>query len=507
MRGKLCVLAAVSALLCMSCGANEQKLDENLTIENVSPMGSVGGVIFDAVTDAPIGGGVDVTLIAGGEEPFTTTTDENGYFMVSEVPASGDVIVMVSAEGYFSAQITKSFVNAAGDFPVQNAILSIGPIGLIPANSSMTVRLFSEHGEPVEGVSLSATTAVKYMDMTNGNAYPIGKVTLDATSDAEGRAVFNNLPDYIGLGTMVGDHLNVKVPPIDMNGNGSYDYPGGSHVLYYGSTSNPERVLYLQSNYPSNLRVEYSNVAGLENPSAVPSTLPVNGPVHVLFNLPIDGSNLHVKLVDEFDTETVQTDKTVDGNYLTITFQQALAAGAKYHLRIHAVSSVGNNYYQRDFYSPLYTTPTEPLEITGMVRDTSIDPTNPDFVVYFNQPIGTGSGAMNQNLYGARCVLWFDVNIGTNVGVGNDPGEWGYDSCNIGANYGFRGDEGAIAMPGFYASGYTTRWRFTAPQVNGQPMSQDTKYYLIFSEISDQNYVVTTPSGQVARDFMAEEIP
>mgnify|MGYP006289392057 CR=1 FL=1 len=508
MRCKACALVLVmAAALWANCSSDKQTLDENLTVDNVTPLGSVGGVVLDAVTQAPVAGGVDVTVLSGGGEPITTSTDGNGYFLVTDVPASGNVIVMIQSDGYYSAQLNGAFNNAAGNFPVDNAILSLGPIGLIPANRSMTLRLVSETGEAVPNVSLTATTNVKYLDMTDGGAMSVGRVTVDATANSDGVATFNGLPDYIGLGNLVDDTLFVKIPPIDTDGDDIYEYPGGSFWFNYGNTGGPERIVELVTNYPTNLAVDYSNVAALESTAALPTTLPIAGPIHVLFNIPIDENSLYVRVFNEFETETIQTETVVDGRSLTINFPQPLGAGAKYHLQIHAVSSVGNQISEKDFYAPFYTAASEPLSIVSVVRDTDSDPMMPDFVVHFNQPIGTGNNGRNQNFYNSRCVLWFDTEIGATVGVGNDPGEWGADSCSIGAAYAFKGDEEVVGMPGAYPSGYTTRWRFTAPQSGGQPMTQGTQFYIIFSEIAEGAYVITTPNGEVVHDFMAQQIP
>lgn len=507
MKSRAFVLAVLT-LFFMGC-TGKTELEENLTVENVTPSGSVGGVVYDAVTEAPIAGGVDVTVIAGGEEPAITTTDSNGVFMVAEIPASGDVIVLLHAGGYMPAVLTRSFVNAAGNFPLGNAVLSIGPIGLVPADQSMTVRLISESGAPVPDVSISASTYVRYMDMTDGWALPVGTSTLDATSDSSGRAVFSGLPDYIGLGNNVDDTLMVKVPPIDYNGDGIFDYRGGSFFLSFGDTYDPERVIQLRNNYSTQLRIDYSNVDALEDSGSGPSIIPYNGPIHVLFNLPVDSETLHIELIDEFDTQKIGTQTSVDGKYLSITFEEALDPGAKYHLRIHAVAAVGDQLVQRDFYAPLYTAPNQPIEVASVARRviSSDVPPITEFEVRFNQPIGTGNHSVNQNFHSANCVLWFDVNIGENPNVGNDPGEWGYDSCNIGAAHAFRSQEQVVSMPGAYQSGYSSRWVFVAPNTPSGPLPQGTRFYIIFSGITNQSYVVTTPGGKVVGDIMAQPLP
>jgi hypothetical protein len=505
MQGKLKLAVLVLAAWGVALGAcddGKQELDENLRVDNTTPTGAVGGVVYDAVTEGPIAGGAEVTVIAGGYEPMVTTTDSAGYFLVEEVPASGNIVVLIKANGYYSINLNGRLENNAGDFPVENAILSLGPVGLVPANGSLPLRLMSENGAPIPNVALTATTQVRYMDYSSGTPMAAGKVTLSATADGQGRVTLSGLPDYAGLGSIVNDLITLSFPPIDQDGDGIYEYPGGDRNVYASNTQAPERVIVLDTFYNANLYVVSSTIQALEGGSSnVTTTIEPNGPIHVLFSLPIEESSLYVRVKDEFGQNTNETNTSVDGGLLTIDFPQPLESGAEYNLQIHAVSSVTDQYVDADLFAPFFTVPNEALQLLNMVRDPDTD----EIVLYFNQPIGTGNAGWNQNFYGEdRCVLWFGVELEGGDPNGLDAGEWGHPSCNLGAAYKLYADEEVPDMPGAYPSGFTTRWRFLPPNVSGGTAAPTgTPFYITFADVGNVNYLVTTPGGTVAHNFVS----
>lgn len=496
--GLTALLFAVWAVTLAGCGSEEQKIDESLRVDNTEPLGSVGGVVLNGVTEAPIVGGVEVTVIAGGHEPFTVTTDADGRFLVQEVPASGNVVVLLEAEGFLPTRLTGELDGEAGNFPVGNATLSIGPIGLVPATGTVSVRIVGENGDVIPDISLTGTTFVRYMDLSNGERMERGQVTVSATSNQAGLATFSGLPDFAGLGAEVNDTMMVTVPPVDYNDDGIYEYPGTTVWLNGLRTGGPERLITLNSGYATNLTVLSSTIAALEGMGGVPSTVPVNGPIYVLFNLPINEASLYVRVMDEFGENTMQVNTSVDGQLLTIDFPTALQAGAEYNMQIHAVSMVGDTILETDLFAPFFTASTETLAISAMEDD----PNSNDVIVYFNQPVGTGNTATNE-LYGANCVLWYNIDIDTGDTSTVDPGEYGADTCDIGggAIRGLRADEGVPDMPGASRSGYTTRWRFQPPLTGGGtpgPLPGTTEFKITFPDVSQPSRLVTTPDGVIA---------
>ncbi|PKN21378.1 MAG: hypothetical protein CVU65_16960, partial [Deltaproteobacteria bacterium HGW-Deltaproteobacteria-22] len=59
-------------VLAFACDDGKRTFSETVTVTPVDPLGTVGGVVFDASTDAPLAG-VTVTVISGGYT-FNATT-------------------------------------------------------------------------------------------------------------------------------------------------------------------------------------------------------------------------------------------------------------------------------------------------------------------------------------------------------------------------------------------------------------------------------------------------
>ena len=358
---KKTIVLMVLFLAAFSCSEGSNKLDENLTVERVTPVGSVGGVVFDAVTEAAINPdltAVNVSIIAGST-PQTTTTNQGGRFFFDEVSASGNVVVLVEAEGYFSAEMVGAFVNAAGNFPVDNSILSFPPIALIPvAADPLGIRLITEDGLPATGVFLTLRTQVRYLAFADGEYEPMGDVVVSATTDQDGKASFAGLPDFLVLGDRVEDAMTLTIPPVDVDGDGNYDYEGGSRLVYFFNAEGPERTVVLETGaeFTGALEIEASNLQELEGGSNdPPGTISPSGPIYVLFNLPVESGSLLVRVVDELDENTVEVNHTLDGRFMTINFPTPLAEGAKYHLAIHAMTNVGDSVREGNFYAPVFT--------------------------------------------------------------------------------------------------------------------------------------------------------
>lgn len=507
-RAKTCWLAVMCAagFVPGACGGGgDRDVDETLTVHDTHPTGSVGGLVLDAVTEGPVAGGAEVVVLAGGAEPQTATTGDDGTFMVDEVSASGNLVVMIEAAGYLPAQVEGGMDNAAGDYPVDNAVLTVGPIGLIPADGVLQLRLVTDTGVPLADVPLTLTTAVRFVTYQQGDPTACGRMVVPATTGADGRASFTGLPDYPGLGGLVDDTVLLTVPPVDLDADGAIDIPGTTRSLAANSAAGGERLVVLDSGLEEDLTVVSSNLSALQAAQRdVPTVLPTDGAIHAVFSLPVDPDALYVRVISDLDEAEVDLDAEADGRFVTVSFGQALAAGAKYHLQLHAVSTAGGWTRAGDFYAPFYTVPQGPPQVIDVRRD----PDDGEVVVEFDQPIGTGDASANRNFYGSRCVLWFDAELEGGDPNGLDPGEFGHPSCNLGAAYAFEGDERYASMPGAYLSGYTTRWRFSAPSSSGgTPLPSGTRFSVMFSNVTSESMLVTTPGGTLAPDFEDLAIP
>ncbi len=497
-------------LLASGCGSDTQKLDERVSVENANPTGSVGGLVYDGISQTPISSDTEVLVtVIAGDQTMTTTVDENGLFSLSDVPASGPVQVLVTADGYLSAHLTADFTNEAGEFPVSNAAVSLGPIGLIPATGSLSIQLFDDQGFPVTDAALTLTTKLRYLLWQEGRPMAMGTETVGGTSDSEGRAQFDGLPDYWSLGANVDDTVILTVPPLDYDGDGIYDFPGNEYPLSALHSNGPDRTIVLSSGFQQSLTILSSNVAALETNGnlTVPSVIAPDDSIRVVFSLPVDQDSLLVRVLDEAGENTIETSTTLSGRTLEISFASSLAAGSKFHLQIHATSSIGNQPVSGNFYAPLYTAAAEPPRVTDTDIDRDADPSevNHTILVFFNQPVGPGNP--NRTSYsGGYCVVWFNYDLDGTGRIGDIPPEVGSGSCNR-AGVVFSSAEKTADMPGARLSGFSSVWRISFPQDPQFPATSGGQLQLLFSGVTDTSRIFSTPDGHVVPDQLTVPIP
>ena len=506
------IASMFALLLATGCSSDTQNLNEKVSVENANPTGSVGGVVYDGLTQNPISSDaaeVHVTILAGGQK-LTATADEDGFFSISDVPASGPVQVLIEADGYLSAHMSAEFVNEAGEFPVDNASISLGPIGLIPATGHFTLHLYNDSGAPVAEAPLVLSTRLRWLLWDNGQPRSQGTVTTaPVTTGADGSVRFDGLPDYWTLGSAVDDTLVLTVPPLDYDGDGVFDFPGNEYTFTALHTNGPDQTLVLSSGYPQSLRILSSNVPALETSSAltVPSVIAPDATIRVVFSLPIDEATLLVRVVDEQGENSIETDTTVSGRTLGISFPTPLPTGSGFHLQIHATSSVTNHPVSGNFYAPLFTASTEPPRVTDLDVDPDADPSlvNPTLLVYFNQPVGPGNPS-RITYTGSSCVVWFNYDTNGTGQIGDVAPEVGYSTCNR-AGISFSSAEILVNMPSARLSGFSSVWRIAFPQDPQLNVPTGGQMQLLFSGVTDQTRVFSTPDGQVVPDQLAVPIP
>ena len=510
MRKTRVVGIVLAALPLLACGSDTQKLNEHVSVENAAPMGSVGGIVLDAVTGKPIPADtaeVNVTVVAGDQTLTATADPQTGLFSVSDVPASGPAQVVIDATGYLPAYLTAEFTNEAGEFPVSNAVASIGPVGLIPATGRLRLRILDHTGSPVVGLNPTLKTRVSYLLWQDGAFVSKGWIATKASSPSDGNGVvqYTELPDYAGLGNTVDPVVEITVPPVDGDGDGVFEYQGDTFYLNANESPGPEYTIVLDPSYNTNLRVRYSNVTGLETTSylSVPGTIAPDDSIYVVFSLPVSPDNYLVRMLKEDMSETVATQVEVDGEVMTITFPDGLDAGAKYHLQIHVVSAVADQPSEGNFYAPVYTRTEDPVRIVSLQRDA--DNPNRRIVVTFNQPIGTGNPSLN-TFSGSNCVIWFGFDIdATDVhpGTGDNPGEEGNDSCSV-SGLSFQSLEKVPALPGGRRTGFSTVWVIQLPDSPNYEFVTNGDFTLKFSRLTDTSHLPVTPDGQVVPDQSAQ---
>lgn len=476
-------LACIVSLALLSCG-------DSLEVENVDPQGSVGGLVYDAVTRQPLAG-VQIGLVAGGRSFEAQTSAEDGSFSFDGVPA-GDVIVSFTPpDGYQSAYLRGTLNNAAGDFPTGNATLTLGPIGLVPLSGSFGVRVLDQFGAPVSGYSVVVRTFAQYIDLSSGVASNRGETVVTATTDTNGYASLPAFPDFVGMGPSVNDSVLVLLPPMDADADGVYEYGGGDRLFSARTLTDPTPDVILSAGYTTQLQIRASTIpvlAGIGGSSPSAAVLGISDAVHISFNLPIQ-DDVAVTVSDEFGNPlATMPGLSVRDDNLTVNFGAApLMPGNEYNITVHAVASVGERMVSGDFGAPFFT---RAINDTVTVTAISRDPTTQVVSVTFSEPIGLGNSA-NNTFSGGNCVLYFNADLGGAGTIGDYPSELGATSCFVALSSNEPNPAGQAGL-----SGYTRHWQFTAPNNSGgSPLPSNTRVHILWDRVGSAGWRVERPDG------------
>jgi hypothetical protein len=467
---------------------------DSLDVNNVDPSGSVGGIVVDAVTRAPIEGAT-LSVLAGGDSFDAQTTDATGTFSFDDVPA-GDVLVSVAGpEGstYQAALIRDTMPAAAGEFPISGS-LTLGPIGLVPMSASFTARVLDLSGRPVSDYTVTARTFAQWVDISSGTGVNRGEIVMQATTDGSGYLSLSPFPDFFALGGGVSDTLHLSLPPNDSDGDMINDFAGGTQTLSLRSLGDVTPDIILDPSFSTQLTIRASTIGNMVSGGTNPTqtVVGISDSLHFTFNLPIE-QTVDVTVVDEQGTALdPQPGIAVSDDNLTVAFGSApLAPGEEYNVVIHAVSAVGEVRVSGDFPGRFFTAAINP---TVTVVNINRDPTTQQVDIEFDQPIGPVT-----SLSGANCVLFFAADLGGDIAIGDIAGELGNANCN--SNHTFASVE---PNPGgiYGTSGYTKFWRFTAPLAgNGNPLLSNTRVHIMFSHVTSTASIVERPDGSVVDDF------
>ncbi len=471
---------------------------DSLSVGNTSPTGSVGGLVVNAATGAPLAG-VAVTLIAGGTVLDPETTGDDGTFGFSSVPAGAVIATMVPPAGFLAATLRGDVPADAGEFPSGNQSLTLGPVGLVPADSTFKFRVLNEQGAPVDGYAIALETTVAWVSLADGTPDARGIQRYTTVTGADGFATVTGLPNYNVLGQGVNDALIAVLPPLDADTNGVYEFAGGVHTFNLRTLSDPTPDVVLDPNFVTALSVAASTISALEGgggPNTIPTVIDAGDPIYVKFNLPVESASLDARIVRE-DGTPVSPPPTiaVTGDLLTLELTSP-SAGSEYNLWIHVVTSVGDRIVEADFAAPFFVRSGAPrVTIVGSPVRMGTTATSP-IRITFSEPIGVGDPGLNV-LNPPNCVLFFNADLdGSGIPIGNAPGELGNPDCA----HAFRAVEPDPIGP-VGRSGYSTVWEFEPPAPSGAPLPPATALHLLFGRVPDPRYLMQRADGRTVADF------
>jgi hypothetical protein len=433
---------------------------------------------------------VSVSLLAGGRVFSPETTDAAGTFRFTDVPA-GDVIVTPTMAGYNPAMIRRTLASSAGEYPLGNGTLTLGPIGLLPQTESFAFRVLDPLGQPVSGYPVGIEVQVQFVDFATGVPDAEGQIFQQVQTDPDGYAIATGLPDFFALGSAT-DAVLVFLPPYDGDGDGVPEFPGGDAVFNLRSLD-PTPDVVLDEALAATLTVRASTIGRLSGAAGeTEAVLQTTDSVHVTFNLPIR-PQVTVELSDEQGApiDVPGANIAVRDDTLSIALSGlGLAGGAEYNLALHAVAAVGDRQAVGDFAAPFFTVPPmATVSASGTMRDGAQLVT-----LAFSEPVG----GLGTSLTGGDCVVYFAFDINGANGQGDYPNELGSASCDVQL---FPAEWDPPGLPG--GSGYTTRWQFYAPVQpgSGAPLPGGTGVHFLFDRVVSAPAVMQRADGRAVQNL------
>ncbi|MBW2732110.1 MAG: hypothetical protein JRH20_06920 [Deltaproteobacteria bacterium] len=480
------------ATLAVACGGDEDALG----INNVTPKGSVGGVIIDLSTGEPISG-VTVSVVAGAltlpPQDSPVVTDARGMFSVSDVPAGQVIVVLEPPSGYLPVRIQATLDDAAGEFPRDNATLSLGPIALAPLapeTSPFVVRLLLPSGAPASGVKASARVSFSWAMMRDDRPTAHGLTLVEAVSDGGGLLVLKGLPDLSRLAALDGqgginDQVQIWVPPVDVDNDGLFDFLGTSRTFQVNTMSTVLPTVVLNS-IVTQLDILATTIPGLDGTTGTRVLPSSSGPFFVAFNLPLDQKLTSATLYDGDGVEAEAPTLNIDGTLLTLNFTN-LVEGQEYNLNLRAVARANGNMVEKTLATPFFA-PTMGDEVTmSLTRESNL---HAQIKVTFNLPVGTGNSSQN-----SLPVVFVDYDLDEDGTKGNYPGEIGATSSNLTLTAREEDPPGLVGL-----SGYTRRWSFNLPSVTDGLLPSGTTVQF---HLAGRSPLITRASGELVDDFVA----
>ena len=502
------------ALLASQIACGDDDVSQALGVNNVSPLGSVGGIVLQADTMKPLKG-VKITIVAGGKtypaaDGTAVETDSEGIFAVNDIEAGNILVKMSAPSGYQGVTLSETIPNSAGEFPLANSTLSIGPIGLLPlatASQAFRVLLVTADGAPAPKITAHLRSGMSYVDFSTGNPVARGTHVVSAATNNLGKASFANMPDFNKLAGMVGiggltDLVRVRVPPYDSNNDNIMDFLGKETIYNVLSLKGHIPTIVLDSSAPTTLKIEASSIAALAGKKGVRQLQSSSGPLYAAFNWPLDSKLTMVSLYDSDGKRLATTPtKTVTGNLLAINFV-GLNAGSEYNITIRAVASSTQDLLEGTFGAPFFTPPVSGSTVTAALTRASTDPQKTDYnkiIVTFSEPVGTG--VPGQSLTGSNSVLFFSYDLDNSSKTGDSPGEKGYTSSNIPMTIVEIDPPGPAGL-----SGLSKTWSFILPKDKyiGTPVPGGTPLDIIFSASTS---IMQRASGEQLKDMFNLTIP
>ncbi|CAM3713301.1 carboxypeptidase regulatory-like domain-containing protein [Corallococcus sp. ZKHCc1 1396] len=485
------LVMAVLPLLAWGCGDstdadNDGVADGIRDPNNVSvvvpstPKGTVSGQVLGT----NLQGLADVTVamtIGSQAAGKSATTDANGNFVMTDVPAAAQVLLTFSKPGYATLRATSTVPAEAGTVPINNGNASFGPITLAQLNSSLRFYVVTPQGRPAAGakgtLEVDRAGSIILSNYETGTSV-VSRVYVEATADDQGVLTFNGVPSGTELARLNGSY-NLWVSPMDANGDGVPE-TGGFVTSYSGAaivSTSVTRVVNLPFSKPQTnaaLAIEGSNVGSLK---ASQNTDPLNNmvrpgePIYVYFNQPVQPGSILVRLTDEYAKESLPVTATVNNGGYSATISPSsgiVQEGKEYNIFVRAVSAEGGtNITQTGYFFGGDQASPKAVTITDIrYQETTLPPAATATQLNAGEVVYVTFSAPLKNMSGYNAHIFFDADIN------GDSKKGEYAVGELG-NYTGEGFPLVISEPMFP---YATRTPAEKPVFGIQPSTYSTRY-------------------------------
>ncbi len=513
---------ALSALA-SGCGGGNNP-NSSVTVGQGPATGVVGGVVLDAMPGLPPLAGATVTVIAGGQA-MPGATDMTGTFSIKDVPV-GSLVVKITAADHFDVYLDTSLDTNSGNFPVTNAVATVGPIAMVGSKGSFGLRLVLETGAPAAGVAATARSLTSYLDLSSGTPVAKGVVDAAGVSDQTGLVTLSGVPDFVALGPLVSDQVTINIPPKKLMGGGadSYEFLGLTVPItptQFAANLGQTPTIVLTGPH-SPLTVLSSNLDCFETAQdgscpagAIGSQVQASGPITIAFNQAVSQQSVRMNLLTEFGSLAQANPMwTVSDNLVSVAFSRPLDAGNRYNLVFHADSAYGDQAREYNLVAPFFV-PQQQGTMVTISPASRMDANNDTYILVFSEPVGLGGGSTAN----VPCVVYYEADLDGDPNT-TSPGEWNSGGNNTltcassynGNNAGLfltpmEPSVGAASSP---ITGFTTQWKLAVRKVCApgyQCSTSGRSVHLVFSRTPDPQFQMKRSSGVALPDLPPFALP